>query len=133
MKQLGLPVPVGIDDDEPDIFFVRSEQQPHLRDDYFSGSRALIVEIVSRGTRGHDLKTKAASYHEHHVEEYWAVDLEKQCFFQHLLSNGYQPARFSNERVISLAVHGFWIEASWLWRKPLPAALGCLQQILAQP
>jgi Uma2 family endonuclease len=115
---------------EPDIFFVRSEQLTHLETEYFSGSPALIVEIVSRGSRGYDLKTKAASYHEHQVEEYWVVDVEKECLFQYLLSSDYQPASISQGRVRSHAVPGFWLEASWLWQKALPSAPSCLKQIL---
>jgi Uma2 family endonuclease len=118
---------------EPDIFFLRTEQLAHLEAEYFSGSPALIVEVVCRGSRGYDRKIKAASYHEHHIEEYWAVDVEEECLYQHLLSSGYQPAPLSRGRVTSHAVPGFWIEASWLWRKPLPPAPGCLDEILAQP
>jgi Uma2 family endonuclease len=118
---------------EPDIFFLRTEQLAHLEAEYFSGSPTLIVEVVSRGSRAHDFKIKAASYHQHRVGEYWAVDVEKECLFQHLLSNGYQPTPLSSGRVTSHAVPGFWIEASWLWQKPLPPSPRCLDQILAQP
>jgi Uma2 family endonuclease len=118
---------------EPDIFFLRTEQLARLEAEYFSGSPALIVEVVSRGSRAYDLKIKAASYHEHHVEEYWAVDVEKECLFQHFLSSGYQAAPLSRGRVTSHAVPGFWIEASWLWQNPLPPSPHCLDQILAQP
>jgi Uma2 family endonuclease len=118
---------------EPDIFFLRTEQLAHLEAEYFSGSPTLIVEVVSRGSPAHDLKIKAASYHQHRVGEYWAVDVEKECLFQHLLSNGYQPTPLSSGRVSSRAVPGFWIEASWLWQKPLPPSPRCLDQILTQP
>jgi Uma2 family endonuclease len=119
---------------EPDIFFVRSEQRSHLEAEYFSGSPALIVEIVSRGSRGYDLRIKATSFHEHLVEEYWAVDMEKECLFQHLLSSDYQPAPFSQGRVKSHAVPGFWIDTSWLWQKTLPPPPSCLEHIiLTQP
>jgi len=64
-------------DYEPDIFFVPKDRLSALAQEYFGGVPDLIVEVISRGTRLHDLRTKASAYREHGVPEYWVVDPER--------------------------------------------------------
>ncbi len=119
---------------EPDIFLIPADQLAALGKDFFSGIPSLIVEILSAGTRTHDLKTKALAYRQHGVREYWAVDHERRTFFRHLLSpdpqGPYSITEHGQGRLGSAAVPGFWIDVSWLWQDPLPDALRCLEQIL---
>jgi Uma2 family endonuclease len=121
-------------DYEPDIFFVARAQVGELGKQYLAGAPALVVEVVSSGTRSHDLKTKAANYQRHRVKEYWAVDLEKRALVRHRpgprAGAAYRLTRHSKGRVASSAVAGFWLDVSWLWRAPLPRELECLQLIL---
>jgi hypothetical protein len=59
------------------------------------------------------------------------VDPELRVVTIHRLGHpGYRVGEISRGRIPSTAVPGFWIEAEWLWRDPLPAALECLRQIL---
>jgi Uma2 family endonuclease len=120
---------------EPDIFFIPRERLTDLADDYFSGSPGLIVEILSPGTRTHDLDTKARAYRQHGVPEYWVVDPERKVVIQHRLPANpqvpYAVAEFGQGRLDSQAVPGFWIDVTWLWQDPLPDELRCLEQILA--
>ncbi len=121
-------------DYEPDLFFVPTTHLDRFRDQYYAGAPALVVEVVSAGTRSYDLKTKAANYHAHRVKEYWAVDAEKRVLIHHergtRAAAPYRITRHTKGHVASTAIPGFWVEASWLWREPLPAELECLEQIL---
>jgi Uma2 family endonuclease len=120
---------------EPDIFFVPLDKLSAMEEEYFAGAPALIVEVISRGTRTHDLKTKASAYQEHGVREYWAVDPERQTLTRHLLPpqgpRAYRVSEHSQSRLESEAIRGFWLNVSWLWQDPLPEELRCLQQILS--
>lgn len=121
-------------DYEPDIFFVPKADLRRLGEQYVSGAPALVVEVISAGTRRHDLQTKAANYQRHRVREYWAVDGQKQVLIRHRrgvgAATGYRVTRHAKGRVTSAAIPGFWLETSWLWQEPLPAELDCLQRIL---
>lgn len=57
-------------DYEPDICFVTREQCDLFNEQYFSGAPTHIMEVVSPGTRHHDLVTKATHYQEYGVPEY---------------------------------------------------------------
>lgn len=122
-------------DYEPDIFFVPIEMLGAMQSGHFSGAPRLIVEVVSPGTRAHDLKTKASAYQEHGVLEYWAVDPERRTLTRHLQGPGgpgpYLTREMAQGRLESEAIPGFWLDVSWLWQDPLPDELGCLQQILS--
>jgi Uma2 family endonuclease len=120
-------------DYEPDVFFGPTAQLRRFGDQYFSGPPALVVEVVSAGTRRHDLQTKAANYHEHRVKEYWAVDVGNRTLVRHRHRSGaatrYGVTRHTKGRVASSAIPGFWLDVSWLWQEPLPAELECVEQI----
>lgn len=121
-------------DYEPDIYVVTKAQQDRLSPQYFAGVPALVIEVISPGTRNHDLRTKAAHYHEHTVPEYWAVDPEHTTLYHHLLpeepSTSYRLASYTDGRLNSQAINGFWIDVDWLWQDSLPRQLACLECIL---
>jgi len=119
---------------EPDIFFIPQDQLHQIGAQYFGGVPGLIVEVISSGSRNHDLRTKANAYWQHGVPEYWAVDPERRILFQHLLPRDPGPYRVheqSGGRLESIAIPGFWLDVSWLWQDPLPNEFRCLDQILA--
>jgi Uma2 family endonuclease len=122
-------------DYEPDVFFVPKERLGALGDQYFSGAPALVIEVLSPGTRNHDLKTKATNYARHGVREYWAVDAKDGKLHRHLLpkrsTDRYRVTVHAKGRLDSEVVPGFWLLAEWLWKEPLPPELECLEQILA--
>lgn len=120
---------------EPDIFFILRERLAGLGDEYFAGTPGLIVEVISPGTRTHDLRTKVSAYRQHGVPEYWVVDPERKVVIRHFLPADpkapYQVSEYAHGRLESQAIPGFWFDVSWLWQDPLPDALRCLEQILA--
>ena len=59
---------------EPDLLFVAADQQHILTDPNIQGAPALVVEILSRGTKKRDLGVKRKLYDRGGVCEYWVVD-----------------------------------------------------------
>ena len=120
---------------EPDIFFIPQNRLAALGDEYFGGTPGLTVEVVSEGTRMHDLRTKAMAYREHGVAEYWVVDPERKVVVRHVLPADaqapYQVSEHAQGRLESQAIPGFWFDIAWLWQDPLPDELRCLEQILS--
>ena len=121
-------------DYEPDVFVVLSEHLDRFGAQHFAGAPALVVEVMSPGTRTYDLRTKAANYRAYGVPEYWVVDPERSTLHRHVRpeepSAPYLVTAHTAGRLESQAIAGFWMEVSWLWQEPLPAGLGCLEQIL---
>jgi Uma2 family endonuclease len=124
-------------DYEPDLFFISRALLGALGEQYFSGAPLFVIEVLSRGTRSHDLKTKAANYAAHGVREYWAVDPEARSLLRHVRSRpssrSYETIRHRRGTISSQAVPGFWLDVSWLWQRPLPRELECLERILPSP
>jgi Uma2 family endonuclease len=60
---------------EPDLVVVLSEHSDRAGDDaYIAGAPDLVVEILSPGTAGRDLRGKRTLYERSGVPEYWIVD-----------------------------------------------------------
>ncbi len=92
----------------------------------------MVVEVVSPSTRHLDLDIKSPEYARVGIPEYWLVDEEQRMFVQHWLEGAsYQKADFTEGRVVSRALQGFWLETSWLWQDPRPSEWDLVQQILA--
>lgn len=121
-------------DYEPDIFVVPTEHLDRFGEQHFAGAPALVVEVISPSTHTYDLQTKVANYRAHGVPEYWVVEPERQTLHRHVPpedpSAPYLVTPYAAGRLESQAIAGFWIEAGWLWQEPLPAELGCQEQIL---
>ena len=61
---------------EPDLLFVTEDQRHILTKKHVRGAPALVVEILSPGTRRVDQRTKLALSDRVGVREYWLVDPE---------------------------------------------------------
>ncbi len=61
----------------PEIAFIRREHVATITDK-LSGPPALVVEVVSRGSRRMDSETKKLDYERFGVQEYWLIDPERQ-------------------------------------------------------
>lgn len=59
---------------EPDLIFVAADQLEILTDANVNGAPALVIEILSPGTRKRDLGIKRELFDRGGVREYWVVD-----------------------------------------------------------
>ncbi len=59
---------------EPDLIFVAADQVEILTEPNIQGAPALVVEILSPGTRRRDLGIKRELFERGGVREYWLVD-----------------------------------------------------------
>lgn len=65
----GIATPV-----EPDLLFIRKENQPRRGDASFKGAPDLVVEVISPRSRRYDRRIKFAAYRDAGVQELWLAD-----------------------------------------------------------
>lgn len=85
-----VPLDVHLDKEnivQPDILFL-SNGRMDRRKDYIYGAPDLMVEILSKGTKKKDTKTKLALYEKYGVLEYWLVDTDKRTVEVHVAEQG---------------------------------------------
>ena len=58
---------------EPDLLFVASDQLEIMTEMNIQGAPAIVVEVVSKSTRGRDERTKRDLFDRGGVREYWIV------------------------------------------------------------
>ena len=61
---------------EPDVLFITADQQEIVTEKHVRGAPALVVEVLSPGTRRVDEKIKYRLFERAGVREYWLVDPE---------------------------------------------------------
>ncbi len=61
---------------EPDLLFIAADQQDIVTEMHVRGAPALVVEVLSPGTRRVDEKSKYRLFDRAGVREYWLVDPE---------------------------------------------------------
>jgi Uma2 family endonuclease len=116
---------------EPDILFVAAERLGIVRKGYVDGAADFVLEVISESGRQRDLEEKAGEYEAAGVAEYWIVDPVGREVLVHRLENqGFQVASVGDGIVESSRIAGFWIEVGWLWQRPMPNELDCLQKLL---
>ena len=59
---------------EPDVVFVAADQQTILTEPNIQGAPALVVEVLSPGTKKRDLGIKKELFDRGGVREYWIID-----------------------------------------------------------
>ncbi len=62
---------------EPDLLFIATDQAEILTDANVRGAPALVVEVLSHGTRKTDEQVKRRLFERGGVREYWLVDPER--------------------------------------------------------
>lgn len=73
---------------QPDLVFIRAENQPRSGDANFVGVPDLAIEILSPSTRYTDRGVKKEAYREAGIPEYWLVDPRTRTIEVHRLSEG---------------------------------------------
>ena len=61
---------------EPDLLFIAGDQPEILTAQNVQGPPALVIEVLSKGTRKRDAQTKRRLFERTGVREYWLVDPE---------------------------------------------------------
>ncbi len=61
---------------EPDLLVVTADQAAIVTEKNIQGAPALVVEVLSKGTRKRDAQTKRRLFERTGVREYWLVDPE---------------------------------------------------------
>jgi len=114
---------------EPDIFVLPDAALAR------AGERAaLVIEVLSKSTRSHDLDLKRPIYLDSGVSEAWFLDERDRALIVERRTGGGVGREVWTEGVLrSTGVPGFWIDVSWLWPDPLPNPRRCLEAILAGP
>jgi Uma2 family endonuclease len=59
---------------EPDLLVVRGNQQDILTEKHVRGAPAIVIEVLSQGTRKRDETLKRNLFDREGVQEYWLVD-----------------------------------------------------------
>jgi Uma2 family endonuclease len=62
---------------EPDLLFVAGDQSAIMTEKNIQGPPALVIEVISKGTRKKDAQTKRRLFERTGVREYWLVDPER--------------------------------------------------------
>ena len=73
---------------QPDIMVICDLEEKLNANDYYMGIPALVVEILSEGTRSKDLAKKLDLYMSCGIKEYWIVNPIKKEVTVHLLADG---------------------------------------------
>jgi Uma2 family endonuclease len=68
---------------EPDFLVVLGDQREILTDKHIHGAPALVIEIVSPGTRKRDQTLKRQLFDREGVREYWMVDPDRNRVIVH--------------------------------------------------
>jgi Uma2 family endonuclease len=119
---------------EPDLFVIPFDAEGKFQGFFREPPVLLVVEVLSRSTRSGDLNRKAELYRQAGTPEVWFLDLRDQVLIVHRLREvGYEVERVEIGTYVSRTIPGFWINVSWLWERPRPNVLTCLQAILAGP
>ncbi len=110
----------------PDLSFLKSEHVGRVREGRVHGPFDLVVEVISKSTRRHDLGAKRAAYRDGQIPEIWLIDPERRRFEADVLEgNGYSTAVLEGGRWESRVLAGLSLDVSWFWAEPLPNPLEC--------
>ena len=69
---------------EPDLVFVASDQSSILTEANIQGAPAIVVEVLSKSTRGRDERIKKELFDRGGVREYWTVDPDRSQLIVYL-------------------------------------------------
>lgn len=103
---------------QPDILFIRLENQPSVREEFFNGVPDLTVEVISPSSIRLDRHVKFDTYERAGVAGYWLVDPKARLVEVYTLARG-EYALFGqytgNELITSQILLGLQIKTSTLF------------------
>lgn len=103
---------------EPDILFIARDRLGIIQRHGLVGAPDLVIEILSASTAAYDRGDKLRVYERAGVRELWLIDPYGPAGteFYYLADAHYLPFVPNAQGVLhSIAVPGFWINATWLW------------------
>jgi len=105
---------------EPDVVVLLSHQ---ISTDMtvFEGVPPLIIEIISKSTKDHDLGEKLEWYKSAKIPEIWIIDRDETWVRHYLLiEREYSVKELKSGSLKSKLFSGLQLKVEWLWEKPLP-------------
>ena len=103
---------------QPDVLFIRADQQPPAGTQVFIGVPDLIIEVISPSSIRLDRTVKFDAYEQTGVAEYWLVDPKARLVEVYTLARG-EYALFGqytgDELITSAVLPGLQIKASSLF------------------
>ena len=126
---------VGGESYEPDISVLRRENLSRLTEERLEGPADLVIEVVSRGSVGHDRDTKFRDYEAGGISEYWIIDSrpnrQRADFYRLDEHDVYRLfATEDDEKVFSTVLPGFWLKPAWLWAEEMPSPLTAFGELV---
>lgn len=95
---------------KPEVVFLTDEQWARVGD-RIAEPPAVTVEVISRGSRQLDTKTKKQDYERFGVREYWLIDPERRTMTFYRLQDGrYVEAAPADQKFASQAIPGFSLD-----------------------
>jgi Uma2 family endonuclease len=118
---------------EPDIGFVVKSRLHLAKRGYIDGHPDAAFEVVSPESVDRDYIKKVKQYEEFGVGDYWIIDeIEETVALYRLNKTGkFQQVRPKDGSFHSDVIDGFWLDPTWLWRRPLPKKTAILAKLLA--
>ena len=112
-----LDVELGpIDTYQPDLLFIRNDNQDITKEPRIHGAPDLVVEVLSSSTRSKDFGVKLENYARFGVKEYWIIHPQTgECRFY--LAENQQFSEVhpeNNSRYESHVMTGFVLDLNWL-------------------
>ena len=136
-RLMSAPACLGIGEDrfvEPDLFVIPPDLARKLGGFFVDPPILLVIEVLFKSTRSHDLSRKVDLYRQLHVEEVWFVDDRERVLIVHRrTAEGYQIECLKVGNYLCRSLPGFWIDVEWLWTESEPDVVECLRAILAGP
>ena len=108
---------------EPDVFYFRREHLDRVHKMFVEGPPDLVIEIISRDTRGVDRGEKFYEYEQARVPEYWLIDPDRRKVeaYRLGLDGAYEAAPTGDPETLRAdALPGMSLSVAWLWQEPLP-------------
>ncbi len=106
----------------PDLMVIRKEHQARIQEVYLNGPADLVVEIVSPESVKRDYVDKVTEYAQEGIPEYWILDPQNRtltCFALHEQNRYTAFFEGGRGKCASQVLPGFWLQAEWLWERPL--------------
>jgi Uma2 family endonuclease len=114
----------------PDIQVILKKNLGRLKRTHLTGPADLVIEIISRGSRGTDRGDKFYEYERGGVKEYWLLDPERQRaeFYRLGRDKQFHDIAVGDDGLFrSVVLKGLWLKVEWLWQRPLPSVVQILR------